>query len=79
MSIVFEGKGIIKNINSDEKSLTLQHEAIPALSWPEMTMDFSVNQDVELNQFKVGDVVRFKFNKDKNNSYQITGISKAVN
>jgi len=47
-----EGKGIIKKLNLTDSSLTMEHEAIPALNWPEMTMDFTVDTGVDLNQFK---------------------------
>lgn len=74
-----KGKGIITGINPDEHTLTLKHEAIPALNWPEMTMDFSVDQGVELNQFKTGDAVQFMLKKDKDGSYDITSLTKSSN
>lgn len=74
MSMVIQSKGIIKNINPDKKLVTLQHDAIPALQWPAMTMEFVVDQSIDLNQFKVGDSVTFKISPDKNNV--ITGMTK---
>jgi membrane fusion protein, copper/silver efflux system len=75
-NIIIEGKGIIKALNVSQNSLTLQHEPIPVLSWPEMTMDFSVEKDVQFNQFKIGDHVKFTLRKDKDNKYVITNIKK---
>lgn len=75
-NIIIEGKGILKGINSSQNLVTLQHEPIPALSWPEMTMDFSVDKNVALSSFKVGDQVQFTFRKDSDNKYMITDIKK---
>lgn len=76
---IITGKGVITNINPDEHTLTLKHEAIPALNWPEMTMDFSVDQSVEISQFKTGDIVQFNLKKDKDDSYDITSMTKSSN
>ncbi|MDX1901906.1 MAG: efflux RND transporter periplasmic adaptor subunit [Gammaproteobacteria bacterium] len=75
-NIVIEGKGIITALNVSQDSLTLQHEPIPVLSWPEMTMDFSVEKEVNLNQFKIGDHVKFTLKKAKDNKYVITDMKK---
>lgn len=71
-----EGKGIIKTINALTYSLTLQHEPIPALNWPEMTMDFSVSKNIDLNLFKAGDHIQFSLEKDNENHFMITEIKK---
>lgn len=73
-NIAIDGKGIIKSINISQHSLTLQHEPIPKLKWPEMTMDFSVDKSIDINQFKIGDNVKFTIKKDKDNKYFITDI-----
>lgn len=75
-NIIIEGKGVIKALNASQNSLTLQHEPIPVLSWPEMTMDFSVEKAIDLNQFKIGDHVKFTLRKDKDNKYVITDMRK---
>lgn len=73
------GKGVITNISLDEHKLTLKHQAIPALNWPEMTMDFPVDENIELTQFKTGDSVQFTLKKDKDDSYDIISITKSSN
>lgn len=70
------GKGIIKNIDLKNDSITLQHEAIAALNWPEMTMNFSVNKNVDLNKFNIDDRVQFILEKGKENNYVITDMKK---
>ncbi|EKE25542.1 MAG: hypothetical protein ACD_5C00125G0002 [uncultured bacterium] len=71
-----EGKGIIKTIKASTHSLTLQHEPIPVLNWPEMTMDFSVAKNVDLNLFKADDHIQFSLEKDKENHFVITEMKK---
>ncbi len=73
-NIIIEGKGVIKALDIAQHSITLQHEPIPILSWPEMTMAFSVENNIDLNQFKIDDHVKFIFKKDKDGKYIITDI-----
>lgn len=75
-SALITGKGIIKNIDLKNDSITLQHEAIAALHWPEMTMNFSVNKNVDLNKFNIDDRVQFILEKGKENNYVITDMKK---
>jgi len=53
----WQGQGVIRAI--DARSLVIQHEAIPALKWPAMTMPFAVSADVDLSAIKPGDGVTF--------------------
>ena len=76
--IIIEGVGFIKVLNPALNVLTLQHEPIPALSWPAMTMEFTVENEIQLNQFKMGDHVKFTLGKDKDNKYVITDIKKLI-
>lgn len=78
-STLIVGKGIIKKIDTENNSVTLQHEAIPTLNWPEMTMDFMVDKSVALSQFKLGDQIQFGFTKDNKNNYVIMEIKKLSN
>jgi Cu(I)/Ag(I) efflux system membrane fusion protein len=78
-SILIEGKGIIKKIDPKNYSITLQHEAIPALNWPEMTMNFVLDKNVTLDQLRIGDQIQFSFKKDKENNYVIMEIKKLSN
>lgn len=67
------GIGVIKAIQSDEHKLTLQHDAIKALDWPAMTMDFAVTKDVDISEFSMDDVVIFEL-EQHDNHYRITSI-----
>ncbi|HAT1844408.1 TPA: efflux RND transporter periplasmic adaptor subunit [Legionella pneumophila] len=70
-----EGKGVIKALNKSQYSVTVQHEAITELSWPAMTMDFSVDKKVLLNDLQIGERVQFYLTKEKED-YVITEIKK---
>jgi Cu(I)/Ag(I) efflux system protein CusF len=54
-----QGVGVIKAIDTAKGKITLQHEAIPALGWPAMTMAFKAASPDLLTAAKVGDRVRF--------------------
>lgn len=56
--------------------INLSHEPIPALDWPAMVMDFSVNDDVSLKDLNKGDKVEFELEKS-NNGYSIKSITKS--
>lgn len=75
---VIEGQGIIKAINVSKHSITLQHQAIPTLNWPAMTMKFSVAENVLLNDFKIGDHIQFTLKKI-NDNFVVTTIKKLSN
>jgi len=60
----------------DARKVTLQHEAIDALGWPAMTMDFDVADDVDLSGFKVGDQLHFTLKRGENGRYVIIHAMK---
>jgi Cu(I)/Ag(I) efflux system membrane fusion protein len=75
---IIEGNGIIKALDASQHTLTLLHQPIPALNWPIMTMDFSVDKNIDLNNFKVGDHVQFNLKNVTENQF-ITEMKKLSN
>ncbi|HET6806447.1 MAG TPA: copper-binding protein [Frateuria sp.] len=59
--------GVIKAIDLKQGTITLQHQAIPAIGWPAMTMPFHATPEV-LKQAKVGEKVQFTLRPDGMNS-----------
>ncbi|ATC26732.1 MAG: copper-binding protein [Caulobacter sp.] len=55
-----EATGVIRAIDAKAASVTLAHEAIPALKWPAMTMAFKVSDPALLKGMAVGTKVRFQ-------------------
>lgn len=58
------GQGIIKAIDSSKHVLTIQHQPIPALGWPAMTMNFQVKKDVAIDALKDNQEIHFMMEKN---------------
>lgn len=68
-----QGTGTIHKIMAEDNKLNMTHGAIPAIQWPEMTMDFTVADTVDLSSFKPEDNVMFSL-KLENKAYVITNM-----
>jgi Cu(I)/Ag(I) efflux system periplasmic protein CusF len=66
------GKGTVVSENK-AGSVTLQHEAIPAIGWGAMTMEFKVKDKMLLDKVKKGDKVQFTL-MPQGKDYVITSI-----
>ena len=53
----WQGQGVVRAI--DAQALVIQHDPIPALKWPAMTMPFAFSADVDLSAVKPGQPVTF--------------------
>ncbi|MDV5355684.1 copper-binding protein [Enterobacter asburiae] len=69
---VYQSQGSVKKITP--QAITIAHQAIPALNWPPMTMQFTVTPEHPLAQVKVGDKVRFSFSQSEQ-GYTLTAIT----
>jgi Cu(I)/Ag(I) efflux system protein CusF len=54
-----QGAGVIKAIDANAGTLTVQHGPIPAVSWPAMTMTFKATPPTLLTGLKVGQTIGF--------------------
>jgi Cu(I)/Ag(I) efflux system protein CusF len=59
-----EGRGVVRAVNVQQGSVTIEHEPIPALGWPSMTMAFRVRSADLLNGVSVGARVHFELAND---------------
>ena len=57
------------------QQVTLDHEAVPALQWPAMQMDFRLAQPGLGKGFKPGDVVRFSF-RESQDGYEVIALRR---
>jgi Cu(I)/Ag(I) efflux system protein CusF len=57
---IAKAAGTIKAIDSAKHTVTIAHGAVPAVSWPPMTMGFRATE-AQLAALKVGDQVNFEF------------------
>ena len=55
-----EGVGVVRAVDPKAPSVTLDHEAIPSLGWPAMTMTFKVADAALLQGLAPGARVRFQ-------------------
>ncbi len=68
-----QGTGKIVAVDADNHQIKMQHDPIPALGWPGMTMMFDVTGDTSLDGFGPGDEVRFELGK-REDGYPITAL-----
>ncbi len=71
------GSGIVNSVDLESRKINLSHEAIPALKWPEMTMDLDVSDDVDLSALFPDDSIKFHIELGADKIYRITKIMKA--
>ncbi|KQN46405.1 RND transporter MFP subunit [Serratia sp. Leaf50] len=70
----YQSIGVIEQVTPD--SITLSHEAVPALQWPAMTMMYKKPASAEFEAFKQGDKVNFSFIAD-GDGWQLTRMTTA--
>ena len=72
-----QGVGRITDMNPAKGRVELDHEPIPAMKWPKMTMEFVVKDPASLTRLKRGDAVEFEVRpeQDKSGDYVLESIS----
>lgn len=73
-AVRYTARGEIKQIDRAAGSITLAHDAVPALKWSSMTMTFSANERALAAQVKPGQRVEFDFEPNDSGSYTVTAI-----
>ena len=56
-------KGEVRRIDTENRKLTIKHEAIPDLDMAAMTMAFRVADTISIDKLKAGDKIRFSLAK----------------
>jgi membrane fusion protein, copper/silver efflux system len=71
------GRGKVTGIDAAKGRVELDHEPIPSLKWPGMTMEFAVSDKAALARLKKGDVVEFEMRGEPgaNGEYVIEKIA----
>jgi len=72
---LIKGKGVINSVSIDKRMVNITHEPIPAINWPEMTMDLPVTKHVDLDAVKAGSEVDFMLKLGMDKQYRITKIA----
>jgi Cu(I)/Ag(I) efflux system membrane fusion protein len=68
------GEGAVVEIDVAGNKISLDHDPIPALKWPRMEMEFSVDKGALPKGLKPGDRVRFEMKAGKPGEFLITKI-----
>lgn len=69
------GEGVITRIDVNAGAVALNHEPLPAINWPAMTMGFIVDDPALLQGLQVGDRVAFTI-KSAHEATTITALRK---
>ena len=69
--------GTVKSVDAAKGKLVIDHEPIPALNWPRMTMDFQLAEKAMASQIKAGDQVQFEIKEGEKGAYRIISIQPA--
>ena len=56
-------KGEVRRIDTENRKLTIKHEAIPDLDMAAMTMAFRIADTISIDKLKAGDKIRFSLGK----------------
>ena len=70
----FFADGKVESVGADR--ITLSHGPIPALKWPDMTMDFGKASAQAFPEVKPGDTVRFEFKKGGPLTYELVSVQR---
>jgi Cu(I)/Ag(I) efflux system periplasmic protein CusF len=72
-----QGTGVVNSVDAAAGVVNITHGPIPALNWPDMTMDLPVTEDVDLGSVQPGDAVRFRVELGTDQVYRVTAIEPA--
>ena len=70
-----DSTGVVKAVDASAGTVTLDHQPIPGVGWPAMTMTFKAASRELLSGIKPGDKVAFSVRIEGDNN-QVTAISK---
>jgi Cu(I)/Ag(I) efflux system membrane fusion protein len=70
------GSGIVNSIDSSNGTVELEHQPIPSLNWPAMTMEFGVADKGLLRGLRPGDHVQFEVTARAEGEYVIQSLRK---
>jgi Cu(I)/Ag(I) efflux system membrane fusion protein len=64
----------INELMPGHRMVTLEHEAIADWQWPAMTMDFTVDEGVDMDALKAGMRLHVQISRDSDGNYQLTQV-----
>ena len=67
-------QGRVNKVMAEYGMLNIKHEPMPEMNWPQMSMNFKTQKQVDLSKLKPGQQVDFKLLVDDENNYVIKEI-----
>jgi Cu(I)/Ag(I) efflux system membrane fusion protein len=64
----------IENLMPEHRMATLTHQAIAAWQWPAMTMDFTLDESVDMARLEAGMTVHVQIHKGDDGHYRISQV-----
>jgi len=72
-------KGTVERVMIGHDMLNITHEAIAAWNWPEMKMNFYLDESLNVEDFKQGQVLEFEIMVDGDGDNIITNVKGLIN
>ncbi len=67
-------EGEVNSVMKDHRMANITHQPVKEWDWPEMTMDFTVADTVDMDELSQADTLHFEITKTGDNAFEITGI-----
>jgi Cu(I)/Ag(I) efflux system membrane fusion protein len=67
-------QGEVNSVMTGHRMVNITHGPAEAWDWPEMTMDFNVAENVDVDSLKSGQSLHFEVSKTEDSGYEVTGI-----
>ncbi|WP_218352356.1 efflux RND transporter periplasmic adaptor subunit [Alteromonas lipotrueiana] len=68
------GQGKITKVMAGHRMVTIDHQPIEAWEWPQMVMDFTVGESVDINALEKGQSLHFEITRLAEGGFEITGV-----
>lgn len=65
---------VVNSINSTDRMVNISHGPIKDLSWPAMTMDMKVAQNVDMDVFHKGEEIMVSLSRDGKGIFEIVKV-----
>lgn len=70
--------GVVDEVYASEGIAAITHEPVPEWDWPGMSMEFSVDESIDIERLSDGQPIRFRMYKSTTGDYQIDAIESAA-
>lgn len=68
---------VIHKVDAEKGMVNVTHDPVPALKWPQMTMDLPVTKRVDLSKVKAGDKVTITLKQGVDKQFRVMAIEPA--